>query len=38
LGQWSILGEAVQNVPGQYQFTDAAATNYPQRFYEVDSP
>jgi hypothetical protein len=38
LGQWSILGQAVQNVPGQYQFTDAAATNYPQQFYRVVSP
>jgi hypothetical protein len=38
LGQWSILGEALQNVPGQYLFTDPGATNYPQRFYRVVSP
>jgi hypothetical protein len=38
LGQWTILGEAVQNVPGQYQFTDPGAANSPQRFYHVVSP
>ena len=32
--QWSIAGPAVQTLPGQYQFTDAAA-NSPQRFYSV---
>jgi hypothetical protein len=38
LAQWSILGEAFQNVPGQFQFTDSAATNSPQKFYRVVSP
>jgi PKD repeat protein len=38
LGQWSILGQAVQNVPGQYQFTAAAAAKYPRQFYRVVSP
>jgi hypothetical protein len=38
LGQWSILGEVFQNAPGQYQFTDSAATNSPQQFYRVVSP
>lgn len=38
LGQWSILGQAVQNAPGQYQFTDPGATNSPRRFYDVVSP
>jgi hypothetical protein len=38
LGQWSILGPALPYAPGQYQFTDLAATNYPQRFYRVVSP
>jgi hypothetical protein len=38
LGQWSILGQAVQNAPGQYQFTDTAATNHARQFYRVVSP
>jgi hypothetical protein len=38
LGQWSILGQAFQTMPGQYQFTDTAATNYPQQFYRAVSP
>lgn len=38
LGQWSILGETIQNAPGQYEFTDSAATNFPLRFYDVVSP
>ena len=36
--QWSILGAAVQYLPGQYQFTDLNATNYTRRFYRVTSP
>jgi hypothetical protein len=35
---WTPLGLALQNPPGQYQFTDRAATNYLQRFYQVVSP
>lgn len=38
LSQWSSLGLATQGAPGQYQFTDPDATNYPQRFYRVVSP
>lgn len=38
LGQWTILGAALQYSPGQYQFTDPAATNYPRRFYQATSP
>jgi hypothetical protein len=38
MSQWIILGKAVQIVPGQYQFTDPAATNYPLRCYRVVSP
>lgn len=36
--QWSNLGPATQNPPGQYQFTDIFAPNYPKRFYRVKSP
>jgi fibronectin-binding autotransporter adhesin len=36
--QWSILGPPTQNPPGQYQFTDILALDYPQRFYKVTSP
>jgi predicted outer membrane repeat protein len=35
---WTPLGPALQNPPGQYQFTDPDAANYPQRFYRVVSP
>jgi hypothetical protein len=35
---WTVLGAAVEAPPGQYQFTDLQATNYPQRFYRVRSP
>ena len=38
LGQWSILGAPMQYLPGQYQFTDFGATNYPRRFYKLVSP
>jgi hypothetical protein len=35
---WTVLGAAAQLSPGVYQFTDAQATNFPQRFYQVRSP
>jgi len=37
---WLQLGPAFEIPPGsgQYQFTDQAAENYPQRFYHVRSP
>ena len=35
---WTPLGLALQNPPGQYQFNDLAAPNYPHRFYQVVSP
>ena len=38
LGRWSILSLVTQGSPGQYQFSDPVATNYPQRFYQVVSP
>jgi hypothetical protein len=35
---WTTLGTVPEVSPGQFQFTDAQATNYPQRFYRVRSP
>jgi hypothetical protein len=36
--QWTALGSPVEVVPGQFQFTDPAATNTARRFYRVRSP
>jgi hypothetical protein len=38
LTNWTVLGEAMQVTPGQYQFSDPQATNFPVRFYDVRSP
>ncbi len=38
LADWILLAPAIQFSPGQYQFTDPGATNYPQCFYRVVSP
>jgi len=35
---WSKLGPAVETTPGTFQFIDPQATNYPQRFYQVQGP
>lgn len=35
LSNWTTLGAAIEISPGQFQFTDAQATNSPQRFYRV---
>ncbi len=35
---WTVLGAATVISPGVYQFTDAQATNFPHRFYQVRSP
>lgn len=35
---WTVLGSATVITPGLYQFTDAQATNFLQRFYQVRSP
>lgn len=35
---WTVLGVPIEMAPGQFQFTDAQATNSPQRFYRVTSP
>ena len=36
--QWESIGVAAQISPGYFQFTDANATNYPHRFYQLRSP
>lgn len=38
LADWVPIGAAVEISPGIYQFTDPAATDYPQRFYQLRSP
>lgn len=35
---WTVLGPATQISPGVYQFTDSQSTNFPLRFYQVQSP
>jgi hypothetical protein len=38
LAQWTLLGSPTESPAGTFQFTDAAATNSPRRFYRVTSP
>ena len=38
LSNWTPLDGLTEVTPGQFQFTDAQATNSPQRFYRVRSP
>jgi hypothetical protein len=38
LSNWSVLGSAVEILPGQFQFTDSQTTNSDQQFYRVRSP
>jgi hypothetical protein len=35
---WTALGAPTPAAPGLYEFTDADATNYPQRFYQLRFP
>jgi len=35
---WTVLGQAFEVAPGEFQFTDPQTTNNPQRFYRVSSP
>jgi uncharacterized delta-60 repeat protein len=35
---WTVLGFPTEFAPRQYQFTDPAAANFPQRFYQLCSP
>jgi hypothetical protein len=38
IANWSELGGVTEVSPGQFQFTDAQATNLAQRFYRLRSP
>jgi Kelch motif len=38
LSNWTTLGGATEDSPGQFQFTDPQATNSPQRFYRLREP
>jgi len=38
LNYWMVLSGVTETVPGQFQFTDAQATNYAGRYYRVRSP
>jgi hypothetical protein len=38
LPDWLDIGAATQTAPGQFQFTDPAASSFPQRFYRVRTP
>ena len=38
LNNWTSLGAPIESPAGQYQFTDAQAANFTQRFYRVTSP
>ena len=38
LGNWPLLGPAIEAQPGQFQFTDSQGTGQTQRFYRVRSP
>jgi len=35
LVDWIRIGTAAEPLPGQYEFVDAAVTNWPQRFYRI---
>ncbi len=37
-GTWTVLGAPTEASPGQFQFTDLQAPNYPLRFYRIRSP
>jgi hypothetical protein len=38
LTNWVWLGEAAENPPGQFQFTDTQEPDNSERFYRVASP
>lgn len=38
LGSWTLLGNATETSPGQFQFTDLQTAGTLARFYRVRSP
>jgi hypothetical protein len=38
LTQWQLLGTSAEYSPGQYEFFDMTATNWPDRFYRIGAP
>ena len=38
LSNWMAVGSFTETSPGQFEFTDPQATNFPKRFYRVRSP
>ena len=38
LSNWSLLGQASESSPGQFQFVDFGAASNPVRYYRVRSP
>ena len=38
LNNWTVLTNATEVAPGQYQFSDPQTTNNPQRYYRVRWP
>lgn len=38
LTQWQFLGTSTESSPGHYEFSDATATNWPERFYHISAP
>ncbi len=38
LANWTLLGSATEISPGQFQFQDSAAANYPTRYYRLRWP
>jgi hypothetical protein len=35
---WTLLGNPTEIAPGRFRFVDLQATNFPQRYYRVESP
>ena len=38
LTQWQLMGTSAEPNPGQYEFFDRTATNWPERFYRISAP
>lgn len=38
LSNWTVLASVPETAPGQFEFSDAAATNFPRRYYRLRTP